>query len=178
MRGYSEATAAIVDAEVRALLENAQNEAHQILVANREILDRLALELLERETLLEADIAEIFADLVRQPERQQWISAEGRPQSDLPPVTTSREKEELAEASPEERERFEAMPGEGEDPEQRQARRRHDDEPDAEHPDRDGRDDRSESGDGQAPSGRSGSTAAGSDDAPWDQDAPDDRERG
>jgi len=178
VRGYSEATAAIVDAEVRALLENAQNEAHQILVANREILDRLALELLERETLLEADIAEIFAELVRQPERQQWISAEGRPQSDLPPVTTSREKEELAEASPEERERFEAMPGEGEDPEQRQARRRHDDEPDAEHPDRDGRDDRSESGDGQAPSGRSGSTAAGSDDAPWDQDAPDDRERG
>ncbi|MCM3332224.1 ATP-dependent zinc metalloprotease FtsH [Kocuria palustris] len=178
VRGYSEATAAIVDAEVRALLENAQNEAHQILVANREILDRLALELLERETLLEADIAEIFAELVRQPERQQWISAEGRPQSDLPPVTTSREKEELAEASPEERERFEAMPGEGEDPEQRQARRRHDDEPDAEHPDRDRRDDRSESGDGQAPSGRSGSTAAGSDDAPWDQDAPDDRERG
>jgi cell division protease FtsH len=172
-RGYSEATAAIVDAEVRELLENAQNEAHRILVDNREILDRLALELLERETLNEAEIAEIFADLVRQPEREQWISAEGRPQSELPPVTTSREKEELAEASPQERERFEAMPGEGEDPEQRETGQRHD------ASDRDSTD-ASATHDGSRAdrARRDGSHAAGAEDAPWGQDAPDDRERG
>ncbi|NHU85629.1 ATP-dependent zinc metalloprotease FtsH [Kocuria sp. JC486] len=113
-RGYSEATAAVVDTEVRALLENAQDEAHRILIENREILDRLALELLERETLNEAEIAEIFKDIVRQPEREQWISGDTRIQSDLPPVTTSREKEELAQASEAERKQFERLPGEGE----------------------------------------------------------------
>ncbi|MDO4255259.1 MAG: ATP-dependent zinc metalloprotease FtsH [Kocuria sp.] len=116
-RGYSESTAAVVDQEVRALLENAQDEAHRVLLQNRQILDRLALELLEKETLNEAEIAEIFRDVVKQPEREQWISHEGREVSTLPPVTTSREKEELAQASPEEREQFERLPGEGE-PEQ------------------------------------------------------------
>lgn len=113
-RGYSESTAAVVDQEVRALLENAQDEAHRVLLQNRQILDRLALELLEKETLNEAEIAEIFRDVVKQPEREQWISHEGREVSTLPPVTTTREKEELAQASPEEREQFERLPGEGE----------------------------------------------------------------
>ncbi len=172
-RGYSEATAAIVDAEVRALLENAQDEAHRILVQNREILDRLALELLERETLNEAEIAEIFAQLVVQPEREQWISAEGRPQSELPPVTTSREKEELAEASPEERERFESMPGEGEDPEQRAAGQRHDDEPADRRPAGRGRSHAAGTGPGRrAPEDR---RRTGDGDAPWDQERPEGR---
>ena len=52
-----DATAAKVDAEIRALLEQAHDEAFQILLENRDILDRLAFALLEKETLLENEIA-------------------------------------------------------------------------------------------------------------------------
>jgi cell division protease FtsH len=50
-RDYSEEVASLVDEEVRKLIEAAHEEAWEILVDNREILDNLVLELLERETL-------------------------------------------------------------------------------------------------------------------------------
>jgi len=43
-RDYSENVAAVVDAEVRSLIENAHQEAFDILVANRVILDEMVLE--------------------------------------------------------------------------------------------------------------------------------------
>ena len=50
-RDYSEEVAGIVDEEVRSLIEAAHDEAWHVLNDNRDILDRLVLELLEKETL-------------------------------------------------------------------------------------------------------------------------------
>ena len=47
-------------------------EAWQILTTNRAILDTLAARLLEEETLDEAQLAEIFKDVVKAPERPVW----------------------------------------------------------------------------------------------------------
>ncbi|MBD8023207.1 ATP-dependent zinc metalloprotease FtsH [Microbacterium gallinarum] len=85
-RDFSERVAERVDAQVRALIEQAHNEAYQVLNDNREILDQLALALLEKETLDHLEIAEIFTDVKRLPPRPQWLSSEQRPVSVLPPV--------------------------------------------------------------------------------------------
>jgi cell division protease FtsH len=93
-REYSERTAAIVDEEVRALLDQAHDEAHAILMDNRPVLDRLALELLEKETLNEAQIADLFHDIRKRDLRPVWLSKDTRPLSEDPPVVTQAEREE------------------------------------------------------------------------------------
>ena len=77
-RAYSDELASVVDQEVRALLDNATREAWEILTKNRAVLDRLAQRLLEEETLDEAQLAEIFRDVIKQDERPVWnYGAEG-----------------------------------------------------------------------------------------------------
>jgi len=71
-RAFSDKTAAIIDEEVRRLLDNAMREAWRILSENRGVLDTLASRLLEEETLDEAQLAEIFKDVVKAPERPVW----------------------------------------------------------------------------------------------------------
>ena len=71
-RSFSDETAAIIDEEVRRLLDNAMREAWRILSENRGVLDTLASRLLEEETLDEAQLAEIFKDVVKAPERPVW----------------------------------------------------------------------------------------------------------
>ena len=71
-RAFSDETAAIIDEEVRRLLDNAMREAWRILTENRGVLDTLASRLLEEETLDEAQLAEIFKDVVKAPERPVW----------------------------------------------------------------------------------------------------------
>uniref|UniRef100_A0A942SYC7 ATP-dependent zinc metalloprotease FtsH n=1 Tax=Neobacillus citreus TaxID=2833578 RepID=A0A942SYC7_9BACI len=85
-RDYSENIAETVDAEVRALLEAAHDEAYQVLNDNRDILDRLAGELLEKETLDAPELVEIFKDVRKLPERPQWLSSDKRPVSSLPAI--------------------------------------------------------------------------------------------
>ncbi|WAB84304.1 ATP-dependent zinc metalloprotease FtsH [Microcella daejeonensis] len=85
-RDYSEKLAERVDVEVRALIEQAHDEAWQVINDNRDILDRLATELLEKETLDHKQLAEIFTEVKRLPERPQWLSSDDRPHPDLPPV--------------------------------------------------------------------------------------------
>ena len=85
-RDYSERLSEQVDAEVRTLIENAHNEAWEVLNENRDILDRLATALLEKETLDHTELAEIFTDVKKMPERPQWLSSTKRPVSALPPV--------------------------------------------------------------------------------------------
>jgi cell division protease FtsH len=85
-RDYSEELAEKVDIEVRALIEQAHDEAWRVLTTNRDLLDRLARELLERETLDQDQLATIFADVTKLDERPQWLSSERRPISDQPPV--------------------------------------------------------------------------------------------
>jgi cell division protease FtsH len=85
-RDYSETIAETVDAEVRVLLEQAHDEAWQVINDNRDILDALAAELLEKETLDHDRLAEIFKDVKKLPERPQWLSSDKRPVSDRPAI--------------------------------------------------------------------------------------------
>ncbi len=94
-RDYSEEVASVVDEEVRRLIDAAHDEAWEILVENRDILDGLVLALLERETLAKDDLAKIFAPVVKRPERPVWLSSARRVVSDLPPVLTPAERTAL-----------------------------------------------------------------------------------
>ena len=71
-RSFSDETAAIIDEEVRRLLDNAMREAWRILSENRSVLDTLASRLLEEETLDEAQLREVFQDVIKAPERPVW----------------------------------------------------------------------------------------------------------
>jgi hypothetical protein len=69
-RAVSERTAEIVDDEVKRFLDEAFDKARKILVDNRDLLDRIALTLLERETV----------------DRRTSTSCSGRPLPPRPPV--------------------------------------------------------------------------------------------
>ncbi|MDX6484041.1 MAG: cell division protease FtsH [Gaiellaceae bacterium] len=89
-RDYSEEVAGVVDEEVKRLIENAHDEAWEILVENRDVLDKLVLELLERETLDKAEVAAIFTEISRRPPRPAWTGSSKRaPQAG--PVMTPKE---------------------------------------------------------------------------------------
>jgi cell division protease FtsH len=90
-RDYSEEVAALVDEEVKKLIEAAHNEAWEILVENRDILDNLVLELLEKETLNKEQIAEVFKDVVKRPLRPAWTGSSRRTPSTRPPVLSPKE---------------------------------------------------------------------------------------
>ncbi|MGR8009138.1 ATP-dependent zinc metalloprotease FtsH [Streptomyces hypolithicus] len=90
-RDYSEEVAALVDEEVKKLIETAHNEAWEILVENRDVLDNLVLALLERETLNKEEIAEIFSPIVKRPARPAWTGSSRRTPSTRPPVLSPKE---------------------------------------------------------------------------------------
>ncbi|PRY59287.1 cell division protease FtsH [Knoellia remsis] len=94
-RDYSEHIAGLVDDEVRKLIEAAHDEAWHVINDNRQILDRLVLELLEKETLNAKELEEIFADIIKRPLRPTWLSSEHRGISDKPPVLTPAEQAAL-----------------------------------------------------------------------------------
>ena len=85
-RDYSESIAAVVDSEIREMIENAHQEAFDILVANRETLDRLVEELLENETLNKEEIAAVFKKVRKVKPRAAWTGSQRRIPSDQPPV--------------------------------------------------------------------------------------------
>jgi cell division protease FtsH len=85
-RDYSENIAAVVDREVRTLIENAHQEAFDVLVANRKILDEMVLELLEKETLNKEEIARIFKKVRAVTPRPAWTGSPTRIPSAQPPV--------------------------------------------------------------------------------------------
>jgi len=64
---YSEETARTIDAEARRLVEEAEVRADGVLRASRETLDRVALALLESETLSSGQIEEMTAEPARAP---------------------------------------------------------------------------------------------------------------
>ncbi|MFZ0159025.1 MAG: ATP-dependent zinc metalloprotease FtsH [Kineosporiaceae bacterium] len=91
-RDYSEDVAAMVDTEVRRLIEAAHDEAWQALVDNRQVLDDLVLALFEKETLNKEELAAIFSVVVKRPERPVWLSSDQRAVSSIPPVLTPGER--------------------------------------------------------------------------------------
>jgi cell division protease FtsH len=103
-RDYSEATAQQIDKEVRAIVEAAHNEAYKALTLNRKVLDALAKELMERETLNQEDIARIFKTVKKLPRRRLWLSSKTRPVSKQGPIAipvkgSSAEKKKVAAAA-------------------------------------------------------------------------------
>lgn len=90
-RDYSEAVAGAIDVEVRALIERAHDEARAILVEYRDVLDALVLELLEKETLNQEQLTEVFASVVKREPRDVWISGDERAVSERGPVMTPAE---------------------------------------------------------------------------------------
>ena len=87
-RNYSESVAAIVDEEINKLIAHAHQEAFDILDENRDVLDALVTELLEKETLDKAQVARIFEPLRRREVRPAWTGSSTRAPSSRPPVPT------------------------------------------------------------------------------------------
>ncbi|GAA0951212.1 ATP-dependent zinc metalloprotease FtsH [Kribbella koreensis] len=85
-RNYSEEIAAAVDEEVGKLILNAHQEAFDILVENRAVLDALVEELLEKETLDKGEIARVFAPIQKRELRPAWTGSSTRVPSEQPPV--------------------------------------------------------------------------------------------
>jgi cell division protease FtsH len=101
-RDYSEAIASLVDQEIRTLIETAHQEAYEILIENRSILDALVEELLEKETLHKEEIEVIFKRVASRPKRPAWTGSSLREPSRIPPVPV-KPKEPEVEAKPKRR---------------------------------------------------------------------------
>ncbi len=97
-RDYSDAVAAEIDAEVRALIELAHDEAWEILVEYRDVLDNMVLELMEKETLSQKDLERICARVGKRKPLAPYNGFGKRKPSNAPPVLTPAEREALAKA--------------------------------------------------------------------------------
>src|SRR3954469_5914740 len=60
---YSDVVAASIDAEGRVLIDSAHAAALVVLTENREVLDRIAAELMEHETLETERVQALFSDV-------------------------------------------------------------------------------------------------------------------
>ncbi len=85
-RDYSEDIAADIDAEVRNLIEGAHDEAWEILVQYRDLLDAMVLELAEKETLTKEDLERILAPVRKRPPHNSFSGFGKRTPSDRPPI--------------------------------------------------------------------------------------------
>jgi cell division protease FtsH len=90
-RDYSEEIASTIDEEVRRLIESAHDEAWEILVQYREVLDDLVLNLIDKETLSREEVLRIFAPIKTRPSRGSYTGYGKRLPSDQPPVLTPKE---------------------------------------------------------------------------------------
>jgi cell division protease FtsH len=62
-KSYSEYTARVIDDEIRRIIGEAFNDAMKILEENRDIVERLSDDLLEKETVSSTEIREMLAEL-------------------------------------------------------------------------------------------------------------------
>ncbi len=83
---YSDVTAQQIDNELRAILDAAHDEAYKAINLNRKVLDAMAKELMERETLNAEEIAVIFKPVKKLPKRSQWLSKRTRPKPKQGPI--------------------------------------------------------------------------------------------
>ncbi|HSP37885.1 MAG TPA: ATP-dependent zinc metalloprotease FtsH [Frankiaceae bacterium] len=90
-RDYSEEVASRIDEEVRRLIETAHDEAFEVLVEYRDVLDNLVLQLMEKETLSKDQVLEVFAPVTKRQSRGSWTGTGKRRPSSRPPVTTPAE---------------------------------------------------------------------------------------
>src|ERR1700691_737066 len=88
---YSEDIASAIDEEVRRLIESAHDEAWEILVQYRDVLDNLVLQLIEHETLSRDQVLQIFSPIRQRPSRGSYTGYGKRLPSDRAPVLTPKE---------------------------------------------------------------------------------------
>jgi len=86
IRDYSEDIAAAIDEEVRTFIESAHQEAYDVLVANRDVLDAMVIALLEKETLDKEEIEQVFASLQLREPRPAWTGSARRAPDTRGPV--------------------------------------------------------------------------------------------
>ncbi|HZM79090.1 MAG TPA: ATP-dependent zinc metalloprotease FtsH [Candidatus Limnocylindrales bacterium] len=98
-KDYSDTIAAEIDAEVRTLIELAHDEAYEILVEYREVLDNIVLELMEKETISTQDMARICERVVKRPPMAPFNGFGKRTPSTQPPVQTPSELEKAGSTS-------------------------------------------------------------------------------
>ncbi|GLY97076.1 ATP-dependent zinc metalloprotease FtsH [Actinoplanes sp. NBRC 103695] len=94
-KDYSDAVAADIDSEVRALIELAHDEAWEILVEYRDVLDDMVLELMEKETITQDDMNRICARVQKRPPMAPFSGFGKRLPSSAPPVLTPAEQSAL-----------------------------------------------------------------------------------
>jgi cell division protease FtsH len=94
-KDYSDSVAADIDSEVRALIELAHDEAWEILVEYRDVLDDMVLELMEKETITQDDMNRICARVVKRPPMAPFNGFGKRLPSSAPPVLTPAEQTKL-----------------------------------------------------------------------------------
>ncbi|MEP7055557.1 MAG: cell division protein FtsH, partial [Actinomycetota bacterium] len=99
-RDYSEDVAAEIDVEVRRLVEEAHDEAWEVLVQYRDVLDDLVLELMDKETLAKDAVLRVFQTVRKRPSRGVWVGNGKRTPSDRPPVMTPAESALLGITAP------------------------------------------------------------------------------
>ena len=95
---YSDDLAQKIDSEIRSLIDTAHSTAVEICTTHRDVLDRLATRLLEKETLDSEEVQALFSGLptwVRTPEAKLAPSAVGNP---IPVLIPSPEKVAVAAA--------------------------------------------------------------------------------
>lgn len=85
---YSHEVAGAIDVEVRNLIEAAHTEAWAILSEYRDVLDELAMALLERETLHRKDLETLLGAVQKRPRITAFNDFGDRVPSDKPPVKT------------------------------------------------------------------------------------------
>jgi cell division protease FtsH len=90
-RDYSEEIASAIDEEVRRLIESAHDEAWEILVEYRDVLDNLVLQLMEHETLTRDQVLKIFSPIRQRATRGSYTGYGKRLPSDRPPVLSPKE---------------------------------------------------------------------------------------
>ena len=86
VRDYSEEVAAAIDEEVRSFIEQAHQEAYDVLVANRDVLDAMVVALLEKETLDKNEIEDVFSALQLREPRPAWTGSARRRPDERGPV--------------------------------------------------------------------------------------------
>ena len=90
-RDYSEEIASAIDEEIKRMIEAAHDEAWEVLVEYRDVLDNLVLQLLEHETLNRKQVLEVFAPVQRRPVRGTYTGYGKRLPSERPPVMSPKE---------------------------------------------------------------------------------------
>src|SRR6516164_5770553 len=90
-RDYSEEIASAIDEEIKRLIEAAHDEAWEVLVEYRDVLDNLVLQLLEHETLSRKQVLEVFEPVQKRQIRGTYTGYGKRLPSDRPPVLSPKE---------------------------------------------------------------------------------------